>query len=91
LPPGSTGSAAPKWLPSRPRSIREGHQNFQADLQLHANSAGLLPLDKTKLKTIAVVGPHANHVLLDWYSGTPPYSVSPRAGIEKAIGRDTCG
>ena len=61
----------------------------QKSIVLLKNSAGLLPLDKTKLKTIAVVGPHANHVLLDWYSGTPPYSVSPRAGIEKAIGRDT--
>jgi beta-glucosidase len=60
----------------------------QKSIVLLKNSAGLLPLDKTKLKTIAVVGPHANHVLLDWYSGTPPYSVSPRAGIEKAIGRD---
>ena len=26
----------------------------------------------------AIVGPLANQVLLDWYSGTPPYAVSPR-------------
>jgi beta-glucosidase len=61
----------------------------QKSIVLLKNSAGLLPLDKTKLKAIAVVGPHANHVLLDWYSGTPPYAVSPRAGIEKAVGGDT--
>jgi beta-glucosidase len=48
------------------------------------NSAGLLPLDRTKVKSIAVVGPLANTVLLDWYSGTPPYAVSPREGIERA-------
>ena len=45
------------------------------------NSAGLLPLDRKKVRCIAVVGPLANTVLLDWYSGTPPYAVSPRQGI----------
>jgi beta-glucosidase len=48
------------------------------------NSAGLLPLDLAKVKSIAVVGPLANQVLLDWYSGTPPYAVSPREGLERA-------
>jgi beta-glucosidase len=48
------------------------------------NAAGLLPLDRAKVKSIAVVGPLANSVLLDWYSGTPPYAVSPRDGIERA-------
>jgi beta-glucosidase len=47
------------------------------------NSAKLLPLDRSKVKSIAVVGPLANTVLLDWYSGTPPYAVSPREGIER--------
>ncbi|HKZ32548.1 MAG TPA: glycoside hydrolase family 3 C-terminal domain-containing protein [Vicinamibacteria bacterium] len=48
------------------------------------NSAGLLPLDLAKVKSLAVVGPLANQVLLDWYSGTPPYVVSPREGLERA-------
>ena len=48
------------------------------------NSAGLLPLDLAKVKSIAVIGPLANQVLLDWYSGTPPYAVSPREGLERA-------
>jgi beta-glucosidase len=50
------------------------------------NSAGLLPLDKKSLKSIAVIGPRANEVLLDWYSGTPPYAISPLAGISSAVG-----
>jgi beta-glucosidase len=29
----------------------------------------LLPLDKSKIKSIAVIGPRANEVLFDWYSG----------------------
>ncbi len=50
------------------------------------NSAGLLPLDRAKVRSVAVVGPLANTVLPDWYSGTPPYAVSPREGIERMIG-----
>jgi beta-glucosidase len=48
------------------------------------NSAGLLPLDPEKVKSIAVVGPLANIVLPDWYSGTPPYTITPRDGFERA-------
>jgi beta-glucosidase len=52
------------------------------------NSEHLLPLDAAKLSTIAVVGPRADKVLLDWYSGTPPYTVSPLEGIRKRAGQD---
>ncbi len=48
------------------------------------NQNQTLPLDHTKLKTIAVIGAWTNEVLLDWYSGTPSYSVSIRQGIEEA-------
>jgi beta-glucosidase len=50
---------------------------------------GILPLDKDKIKSILVVGPHANEVLLDWYSGTPPYTVSILEGLEKKLGINT--
>jgi beta-glucosidase len=58
-------------------------QVTQKSIVLLKNSAKLLPLDRTKVKSVSVVGPLANQVLLDWYSGTPPYSVSPREGIER--------
>ncbi len=45
------------------------------------NDAQALPLDHEKIESIAVVGPLANTTLLDWYSGTPPYTISPRDGI----------
>ena len=48
------------------------------------NENHTLPLDRTKLKTIAVIGAWTNEVLLDWYSGTPPYSVSITQGIKEA-------
>ncbi|MGA8940205.1 MAG: glycoside hydrolase family 3 C-terminal domain-containing protein [Acidobacteriaceae bacterium] len=51
-----------------------------------ADGAKLLPLDARKLKSIAVVGPYANEVLLDWYSGTPPFVVTPLEGIRARVG-----
>jgi beta-glucosidase len=53
------------------------------------NENNTLPLDAAKLKTIAVIGPWADDVLLDWYSGTPQYSVSPLQGIREAAGKGT--
>ncbi|MDF9829693.1 glycoside hydrolase family 3 C-terminal domain-containing protein [Parabacteroides sp. PF5-6] len=50
------------------------------------NERNLLPLDKNKVKSIAVIGPRANEVLEDWYSGTPPYVVTILQGIKNAVG-----
>ncbi len=50
------------------------------------NDHGVLPLDKSAIKTIAIIGPYANQVLLDWYSGTPPYTVSVVEGIKNKLG-----
>jgi len=58
----------------------------QKSIVLLKNSANLLPLDKKSLKSIAVIGPRANEVLLDWYSGTPPYAISPLEGVRNAVG-----
>ncbi len=52
------------------------------------NDAQLLPLDRDTVGSVAVVGPYINTVLLDWYSGTPPYRVSPREGIEDTANPD---
>ena len=52
------------------------------------NLKNFLPLDKSKLKSVAVIGPRANEVLLDWYSGTPPYRISPLEGIKNKVGGD---
>lgn len=47
---------------------------------------GILPLNRKTVKSIAVVGKRADEVLLDWYSGTPPYTVSPLEGIRNLAG-----
>lgn len=48
----------------------------------------LLPLQRNTIKRIAVIGPRANEVLLDWYSGTPPYMITPLEGIKAKAGKD---
>jgi beta-glucosidase len=50
------------------------------------NRHGVLPLDRKAIRSIAVVGPRCNEVLLDWYSGMPPYVVTPRDGIDHVAG-----
>ncbi|HEY4234937.1 MAG TPA: glycoside hydrolase family 3 C-terminal domain-containing protein [Lacipirellulaceae bacterium] len=58
----------------------------QKSIVLLKNDGKLLPIDKTKVKSIAVIGPSAAEVFLDWYSGTPPYAVSPLDGIRDKVG-----
>jgi len=45
------------------------------------NDGNKLPLAKTGLTTIAVVGPRANNIVRDWYGGNPPYKVTITDGI----------
>ncbi|WP_125718115.1 glycoside hydrolase family 3 C-terminal domain-containing protein [Flavobacterium ustbae] len=60
----------------------------QKSIVLLKNDKGFLPLQKEKLKTIAIIGPRADEVLLDWYSGTPPYMVTPLDGIKNKLGNN---
>jgi len=50
------------------------------------NANNTLPLDKSTLHSIAVIGPLANSVHWDWYGGIPPYAITPLAGIKAAAG-----
>src|ERR1035437_5711902 len=50
------------------------------------NAKHFLTLDKSKLKSIAVIGSRANEVLFDWYSSTPAYVVTPLQGIVGKVG-----
>ena len=61
----------------------------QQSIVLLKNGDGLLPLDRNRLESVAVIGPLADRVLADWYSGTLPYSVSPLDGLRAAIRPDT--
>ena len=50
------------------------------------NDKNLLPLDITKLKSIAVIGPNAADVHLGGYSRDPGYGVSVLDGIKAKVG-----
>jgi beta-glucosidase len=43
---------------------------------------GILPLDKNKIKSIAVIGPNAEECQLGIYSGSPNIQISPLEGIK---------
>jgi beta-glucosidase len=58
----------------------------QESIVLLKNSDGLLPLDKSKLHSVAVIGPFGDNVLIDWYAGMPPYAVTPLEGIRNKVG-----
>jgi beta-glucosidase len=74
------------WNSAHSRAISEKIALESVVLLKNANNT--LPLDKTKLKSIAVIGPLADSVHWDWYGGTPPYAVTPLAGIKSAVGPD---
>ncbi len=79
---GATGDPEP-WAQPEARALVR--RVTQRSIVLLRNAGALLPLDKEKLKSVAVVGPLANTVLADWYGGTAPYTVSPREGIERFV------
>ncbi len=81
-----TGGAVPPW--ERESSKVLARQVTDESIVLLKNEKQTLPLDRTKLKTIAVIGPWTDTVLQDWYSGTWPYNVTILQGIREAAGKN---
>lgn len=84
VPYSNIGAGADPWTTDKHKGI--ARLITQESIVLLKNSNHLLPLDKSRLKSIAVIGPRADEVLLDWYSGTPPYVVTPLQGIKNKVG-----
>jgi beta-glucosidase len=82
---GREANVTPPW--ERASSKQLARLATDESIVLLKNENNTLPLDPAKLKTIAVIGPWADDVLLDWYSGTPPYSVTPLQGIREAAAK----
>ena len=55
-------------------------------ITLLKNEGGLAPLDLSKYKTIAVIGPNADRTLLGGYSGVPKHEVTVLGGIKARVG-----
>ncbi len=79
---GKTGEDP--WMSEEHRAV--ARKMAEESIVLLKNGDGLLPLDPRKVRSIAVIGPRAEEVLFDWYSGTPPYAVSPLEGIRARAG-----
>jgi len=64
-----------------------------ADLALEAARAtlvllkndGILPLDRSSLRSIALIGPHGDDVTLGGYSGSPTRQISAESGIRTLL------
>jgi beta-glucosidase len=50
------------------------------------NRNGFLPLDKSKIKSIAVIGPLADRLITNNYNGVPDASTTPLKGIQDGAG-----
>jgi beta-glucosidase len=77
---------APPEGPSQAERRELVRRVTQESIVLLKNEAAMLPLQVAGLKSIAVIGPLADTVALDWYSGTPPSTVTPLAGIRARAG-----
>jgi len=55
-------------------------------ITLLKNDNQVAPLDLSKIKTIAVIGPNANRSLLGGYSGVPKHDVTVLDGIKQKLG-----
>jgi len=61
----------------------------QESIVLLQNRGGLLPLDKTKIKHIAVVGPLADRIVLNNYNGKAGVTVTALQGIKDRVAQGT--
>lgn len=86
VPYSSIGGTDDPWLKDEHKAL--ARVATQRSVVLLKNDGNLLPLERGKVKSIAVIGRRAEEVLLDWYSGTPPYVVSALEGIRGKAGRD---
>jgi len=84
-PPTGIAGVDDPWL--WPTSKALARKVTDESIVLLKNEGNLLPLKATALKRIAVIGPLADKVALDWYSGTPPFAVTPLAGIRARAGK----
>ncbi len=81
---GLNNEAEP-WLEDKNKEIVK--QVTCKSIVLLKNENKTLPIDPKKTKKILVVGQLADQVLLDWYSGTPPYFITPLQGLKEKLGK----
>lgn len=60
-------------------------ETARQSITLLKSECRLLPLDPQAQRTVAVIGPLADRNHTDWYSGTLPYSVTVRGGLQQTF------
>jgi beta-glucosidase len=60
-------------------------QATRESIVLLKNTGDLLPLRPQSIKSVVIVGGLADRVLLDWYSGSLPYAISPLDGLREKL------
>lgn len=78
------GSEPDPW--NKPETKALDRRITDESIVLLKNENHALPLDARKIKSIAVIGPFADHVAFGFYSGLPPYVVTPSQGIQARVG-----
>ncbi len=66
--------------------VKLARQSAREVITLLKNEGGIAPLDLSRYRTIAVIGPNANRTLLGGYSGVPKHEVTVLEGIEARVG-----
>ncbi len=79
----STASEEP-WKSAKDMEVSE--RMALESVVLLKNDNQSLPLQRSTVKSIAVIGPLADSVHWDWYGGFPPHAVTPLEGIKTAAG-----
>ncbi|MCF0191447.1 MAG: glycoside hydrolase family 3 C-terminal domain-containing protein [Marinilabiliaceae bacterium] len=82
---GRDGAPEPWKLETTKQLVREATRK---SVVLLKNEGGLLPIDKKKIKKIAVIGERANQVIADWYAGTSSYNITVLDAIKEEAGQD---
>jgi beta-glucosidase len=80
---GAAGEPEP-WNGAKHKAVAAAVARESVVLLKNAN--GVLPLRRTALKSVAVVGPRAEKVMGDFYSSETPYSIGVLQGIKDKAG-----
>ena len=82
-------SKIPHTVIGSPEHLALALKAAQKSMVLLTNKQNALPLDKNKIKSIAVIGPHADIFTAGGYSGLPMKGITPLEGIKNRMAPGT--
>jgi beta-glucosidase len=82
-------SKIPHTVIGSPEHLAVALKAAQKSMVLLTNKQNSLPLDKSKIKSIAVIGPHADIFTPGGYSGLPMKVITPLEGIKNRMAPGT--